>query len=48
MRKVVRGADLDLLLKQVDLVLLLDELLLLLGDLRHRKTRHTTSERWPV
>lgn len=36
--EVLRGADLDLLLEQVDLVLLLDQLLLLLGDLRH-KTR---------
>lgn len=34
MRKVLRGADLDLLLKQVDLVLLLYQLLLLLGDLK--------------
>lgn len=30
------GPDLDLLLKQVDLVLLLYQLLLLLGDLRHK------------
>lgn len=34
-------ADLDLLLEQVDLVLLLDQLLLLLGDLRH--TRYVQS-----
>lgn len=34
--KVLRGADLDLLLKQVDLVLLLDQLLLLFGDLRQK------------
>lgn len=34
--KVLRGADLNLLLKQVDLVLLLDKLLLLLSNLRHK------------
>lgn len=37
----VSWADLDLLLEQVDLVLLLDQLLLLLGDLRH--TRYVQS-----
>lgn len=35
------GADLDLLLEQVDLVLLLYQLLLLLGNLRHKKDTFT-------
>ena len=41
--KVLRGADLDLLLKQIDLVLLLDQLLLLLGNLRY-KTQYSHSD----
>lgn len=42
-KRVVAGADLDLLLEHVDLVLLLDQLLLLFGDLRHR--RHVFTRR---
>lgn len=34
---LVTGADLDLLLKHVDFVLLLDQLLLLFGNLRHKR-----------
>lgn len=36
-KRVVVEADLDLLLKHVDLVLLLYQLLLLFGDLRHKR-----------
>lgn len=43
--RVVVGADLDLLLEHVDLVLLLDQLLLLFGDLRHG--RHVFT-RWDL
>lgn len=33
----MKEADLDLLLKHVDFVLLLDQLLLLFGNLRHKR-----------